>query len=417
MKKASVIYLGCPKNLVFSENILGYLYSSGYNLTAPEEAEVAFLLSCGFIGDAKKETLQNLEYLEGLKRKGKLKKIIFTGCMASYFAEELKREHPLIDEIIPAEEVDKFLKGKMRIISTKGYFYIKIAEGCDHRCSFCIIPLLTGPYRSRKIEEIVEEAKNLEKDGLFELVLIAQDTSCYGKDIYGKGSLKTLLQELLKNTDYPWIRILYIYPETFPFEILNLMEKEKRILPYFDLPFQHVSKNILKKMERGGSSRSFLNLIYKIREKLPDSIIRSTFILGFPGEREEDFKELKNFLLEARIERVGFLIYSDEEESRAFHLKDKIPRKIAKKRLKELAKIQRDISLKKHKKLIGKKIPFILEEKRGDYGYGRLFSQAPEIDGFLKIEGLPENFKGIGTVQIKRVSPYNFFGRYYENNK
>lgn len=417
MKKASVIYLGCPKNLVFSENLLGYLNSSGYHLTTPEEAEVAFLLSCGFIKEAKEETLQNLEYLRDLKIRGKLKKIVFTGCMASFFEEKLKRDYPFIDEIISAEKMEKFLREGRRIISTKGYGYLKIAEGCDHRCSFCIIPLLTGHYRSRKIEEIVEEAKNLEKDGLFELVLIAQDTSCYGKDIYGKGSLRILLQELLKNTDYPWIRILYIYPETFPFEILNLMEKEKRILPYFDLPFQHVSGNILKKMERGGNSRSFLNLIYKIREKLPDSIIRSTFLLGFPGEGEEDFKELKDFLIEARMDRVGFFIYSDEEESRAFHLKDKIPRKIAKKRLMELAKIQRDISVKKHKKNIGKKIPFILEERKGKYGYGRLWTQAPEIDGFLRIEWLPENFKGIGTVQIKRVSPYNFFGRYYENNK
>lgn len=417
MKKASVIYLGCPKNLVLSENLLGYLHSSGYDLTVPEEAEVAFLLSCGFIKDAKRETLQNLTYLEDLKKKGKLKKIVFTGCMASYFGKELKRNYPLVDEIISAREIEKFFKRGERILSTRGYGYLKIAEGCDHKCSFCIIPLLTGNFKSRKIEEIVEEAKNLEKNEIFELILIAQDTSSFGKDLYGKRMLKELLEELLYKTQYPWIRILYLYPETFPFEVLELIKKEKRILPYFDLPFQHTSKNVLKKMERGGSSKSFMKLIDRIRKEIPEAIIRSTFILGFPGEREEDFIELKKFLTHTKMDRVGFFIYSDEPESRSFHLKEKIPKSIARKRLMELAKIQRAISLKKNKKLIGKKIPFILEEKKGRYGYGRLFSQAPEIDGFLRIEGLPENFKGVGLVEIKRVSAYNFFGRYYENNK
>ncbi|MEJ5167426.1 MAG: 30S ribosomal protein S12 methylthiotransferase RimO [Thermoanaerobaculia bacterium] len=417
MKKASVIYLGCPKNLVLSEKLLGYLHSSGYDLTVPEEAEVAFLLSCGFIKDAKEETLQNLEYLGDLKKNGKLKKIVFTGCMASFFEEELKKEYTFIDEVISSENMEKFLKKGERILSTKSYGYLKIAEGCDHKCSFCIIPLLTGPFKSRKIEEIVEEARNLEESEIFELILIAQDTSSYGKDLYGKKMLKELLEELLYKTSYPWIRLLYLYPEAFPFEILELMKKEKRILPYFDLPFQHTSKNVLKKMERGGSSKSFIKLIEGIRREIPEAIIRSTFLLGFPGEGEEDLNELKNFLKQTKMDRVGFFIYSDEPESMSFHLDGKIPKAIAKKRLMELAKIQRDISLKKHKKLIGKKIPFLLEEKRGRYGYGRLLSQAPEIDGFLRVEGLPENFKGIGLVEIKRVSPYNFFGRYYENSK
>lgn len=417
MKKASVIYLGCPKNLVFSEKLLGYLHSSGYHLTVPEKAETVFLLSCGFVKDAKRETLSNLEYLQYLKKKGNLKKIVFTGCMASFYEEELKENFPLVDEVISPENIEKFFKKGERIISTKGYAYLKIAEGCDHRCSFCIIPLLTGPFRSRKVEEIIEEARELEEYKIKEIVLIAQDTSNYGKDIYGKALLGELLKELLRKTNYPWIRLLYLYPETFPWEIINLMKKEKRVLPYFDLPFQHISKNVLKKMERGGSAKSFMDLIMKIREEIPDSTIRSTFILGFPGEKEEDFNELKEFLIKAKIERVGFFLYSDEEESRSFNLNEKVPKKEAKRRLMEIAKIQKSISLHKNKRMLGKKFPFILEEKRGNYGYGRLISQAPEIDGFLKIENIPENFEGIGLVQIKNVSAYNFFGKFYEDNR
>lgn len=417
MKNATVIYLGCPKNLVLSENLLGILKSSGYKLTIPEEAEVAFLLSCGFIKDAKKETIENLNYLKALKREKKLKKIVFTGCMASFYKEKLKAEFPEIDDIVPSEEILKYLNGeKKRIISTGVYAYLKIAEGCDHKCSFCIIPKLTGPYKSRKIEEIIKEAKEIEGQNVKEIVLIAQDLTQYGKDIYGKEMLDVLLEELSEKTSFKWIRTLYLYPETFPLNILKIIKKNKKILPYFDLPFQHTSKNVLKKMERGGSYKSFLNLINKIRAEIPNSTIRSTFIVGFPGEKEEDFENLKSFLVEAKIDRVGFFIYSDEPESKSFLLNDKVSKRIAKRRFIELAGIQKEISLKNHKKFLGKKMEFLLEKRYGSFGLGRLMSQAPEIDGYLKISSLKENFEGIGIVEIKRVSAYNFFGKYYENN-
>lgn len=416
MKKATVIYLGCPKNLVLSENLLGVLNSSGYKLTPPEEAEVAFLLSCGFIKDAKKETIENLCYLKKLKSEKKLKKIVFTGCMADYYKDKLKKEFPEIDEIINPEEILKYFKTKeKRIITTGVYAYLKIAEGCDHKCSFCIIPYLTGPYKSKKIEEILKEAKDIESLNVKEINLIAQDLTQYGKDLYGKQMLYQLLEELLRDTKFQWIRMLYLYPEKFPLNIIKLMKKNERILPYFDLPFQHVSKNVLKKMERGGNYKAFLNLINKIRQEIPNSIIRSTFILGFPGEKEEDFEELKNFLIEAKLDRVGFFIYSDEPESKSFKLPNKIPKKVAKKRLYELARIQKVISFENHKKFIGKKLEFLLEMRKGEIGWGRLKSQAPEIDGYVKINALDENFEGIGIVEINRVSAYNFFGRYYEN--
>jgi ribosomal protein S12 methylthiotransferase len=417
MKNATVIYLGCPKNLVLSEKILGTLNSSGYRLTIPEEAEVAFLLSCGFIEDAREETEENLNYLIELKRKNILKRIIFTGCMASFYKNEIKKNFPEVDEILAPEEISKYLKKEgRRIISTKGYAYLKIAEGCNHRCSFCIIPLLTGKYKSKKLEDIIEEAKELEEYNLKEIVLIAQDTTQYGKDIYGKPMLKILLEELLHRTSYKWIRLLYLYPETFPYNILDLMKKNKRIIPYFDLPFQHISKKILKNMDRGGDSKTFLRLINKIREEIPESTIRSTFIVGFPSETKKEFEELKNFLAEAGMDRVGFFIYSDEREAKSFNLKNKVPKKIAKERMLELAKIQKEISLKKHKFLIGKRLEFLLEEKKGSFGIGRLKSQAPEIDGYLKIANVPNGFQGIGFVEIKRVSAYNLFGKYYEDN-
>ncbi len=417
MKNATVIYLGCPKNLVLSEKILGILNSSGYRLTLPEEAEVAFLLSCGFIEEARKETKENLSYLIELKRKKILKKIIFTGCMASLFKIEIRENFPEIDEILAPEEISKYLKkdGK-RIVSTKNYAYLKIAEGCNHSCSFCLIPSLTGPYRSRKLEEIIEEAKELESFNLKEIVLIAQDTTQYGKDIYGKPILKNLLEEILDKTNYKWVRILYLYPETFPFEILNLMKRNERIVPYFDLPFQHISKKILKNMERGGDYKSFMKIINRIRNEIPESTVRSTFIVGFPQEGEREFNELKSFLKEAKFERAGFFEYSDEPLSKSFNLNEKVPKKITKKRLLELAKIQKEISFKKHKNLIGKRLEFLLEEKKENYSIGRLKSQAPEIDGYLKIENVPENFNGIGFVEIKRVSAYNLFGKYYAYN-
>lgn len=416
MKKATVIYLGCPKNLVLSENLLWVLNSSRYKLTSPEEAEVAFLLSCGFIKAAKKETIENLCYLKKLKSEKKLKKIVFTGCMADFYKEELKREFPEIDEILNPEEILKYLniKGE-RIISTGVYAYLKIAEGCDHKCSFCIIPSLVGPYRSKKIEEIIKEAKDIENYNVKEINLIAQDLTQYGKDIYGKQMLCELLEELVQKTKFDWIRTLYLYPENFPLNILKLMKKNLRILPYFDLPFQHVSRNVLKKMERGGNYKAFLNLVNKIREQVPNSTIRSTFIVGFPGEKDEDFEQLKNFLIETKLDRIGFFIYSDEPESKSFKLSNKVSKKIAKKRLYELARIQKEISFENHKKFIGKKLEFLLEKRKNEIGWGRLKSQAPEIDGYIKVKALDKNFEGIGIVKINRVSAYNFFGRYYEN--
>ncbi len=420
MKKATVIYLGCPKNLVLSENVLGIFNSLGYKLTIPEEAEEAIILSCGFIKEAKKETIENLNYLLELKRKRFLKKIYFSGCMAKAYGEELKQKFPEIDEIIEPEKIEDFFKKKVkRIVSTKGYAYLKIAEGCNHSCSFCIIPYLTGNYRSKKIEEIIKEAKELEKFNVKELILIAQDVLNYGSDLYGERKILKLLEEILKETSFPWIRLLYLYPENFPLELIEFIRKNKRVLPYFDLPFQHVSKNILKKMERGGSYESFLKLIKKIRSCFEDSTIRSTFIIGFPGEREEDIEKLEEFLREAKLDRVGFFIYSDEKESKAYKLKEKISKKVSKRNLSILAKIQKEISFKNHQKFLGKVEEFLLEKRFGNFGIGRLKSQAPEIDGYLKIKNLPENFKegNLGFVEINKVSAYNFFGKYYGDYK
>ncbi len=420
MKKATVIYLGCPKNLVLSENILGIFSSLGYKLTIPEEAEEAIILSCGFIKDAKKETIENLNYLLELKKKKFLKKIYFSGCMAKAYGEELKQKFKEIDEIIEPEKIEDFFKIKgRRIVSTKGYAYLKIAEGCNHKCSFCIIPYLTGNYRSKKIEEIIGEAKELEEFNVKELILIAQDLLDYGADLYGERKILKLLEEILKETSFPWIRLLYLYPENFPLELIEFIRRNKRVLPYFDLPFQHVSKKILKKMERGGSYESFLKLVKKIRGCLKESTIRSTFIIGFPEEGEEDIKELEEFLREAKLDRVGFFIYSDEKESKAYKLKEKVPKKMAKRNLSFLANIQKEISFKNHLRFLNGVEEFLLEERFKNFGVGRLKSQAPEIDGYLKIKNLPENFKerNLGFVEIRKVSAYNFFGKYYEDYK
>ncbi len=249
--------------------------------------------------------------------------------------------------------------------------------------------------------------------------MIAQDLLDYGADLYGERKILKLLEEILKETSFPWIRLLYLYPENFPLELIEFIRRNKRVLPYFDLPFQHVSKKILKKMERGGSYESFLKLVKKIRGCLKESTIRSTFIIGFPEEGEEDIKELEEFLREAKLDRVGFFIYSDEKESKAYKLKEKVPKKMAKRNLSFLANIQKEISFKNHLRFLNGVEEFLLEERFKNFGVGRLKSQAPEIDGYLKIKNLPENFKerNLGFVEIRKVSAYNFFGKYYEDYK
>ena len=417
MPNASVIHLGCPKNLTLSEEISGRLARRGYRLTVPEEADVCVVNSCGFVREAKEETLRRVLELIRLKTHGRLKKIIFTGCMAGIYREELLKSLPEIDEVVDVEHLADVLGGEgARLLSTPGYAYLKIAEGCDHACAFCIIPQLTGAYRSRSKREILREARALEGQGARELILVAQDTTVYGRDRYPDYGLTNLLRDLLKATSFPWVRLLYLYPETFPKDLPVLMKSDGRLLPYFDMPFQHASPPLLKRMRRGGGKTHFLKFIRSIREKVPGAVFRSSFIVGFPGETEEDARVLEEFLKEARLDRAGFFRYSDEPESASYRLENKVPRREISRRLARLAALQKRISLQKHERLVGRLRPVLLEESSRGRGRGRLISMAPEIDSHVALTGIPAGLSPgtLGTVRILRAAPYSLIGRWHE---
>ncbi len=411
-RAAAVVHLGCPKNLTVSEEIAGRLARGGWRLTAPEEAEVAFVNSCGFVGEAKKETLERVLELVEMKKGGRLKRIVFTGCMAGLYRDELLREVPEIDAVVEPGRLDDLLgPAGPRLVTTPGYAYLRIAEGCGHDCAFCIIPQLTGPYRSRPAVELLAEARDLERQGARELVLVAQDSTQYGSDLRRGPDITGLVRRLLRATAFPWIRVMYLYPETFPTALLELMRHEPRVLPYFDLPFQHASPAVLRRMRRGGSPAHFLRLIERIRKALPHAAFRSSFIVGYPGETDADLRILENFIRAARLDRVGFFLYSDEPEA-ASHTQDgKVARNAARTRLRRLARIQKAISLKKHRALVGKILPVLVESS--EPCRGRIASMAPEVDGHVSLAGTRTDPGVLGKATIIAAYPYHLRARWH----
>ena len=417
MPNAAVIHLGCPKNLTLSEEIAGRLARKGYRLTVPEEAHLCVVNSCGFIREAKEETIRRVLELGRLKKKGRLRKIIFTGCMAEVYREELLASMPEIDEIVAVERIGEVLGGTgERKLSTPGYAYLKIAEGCDHECAFCIIPRLTGPFKSRPRRELLREARLLEAQGARELVLVAQDSTRYGGDLKSGGDLTDLLEALLRSTAFPWIRVMYLYPETLPWEVIPLMQSQPRLLPYFDLPFQHASGRLLKRMRRGGGSAHFLKLIGRIRRGLPRAVFRSSFITGFPGETRADVHALEKFLRDARLDHAGFFRYSDEPESLSHGMDGGIHRFEAARRLHRLAAVQKDISRRAHEACIGRVETVLVEETRGGRLRGRPASMAPEVDGHMTVTGAPEGLRpgALIRARVTRAYPYTLVGRWHE---
>lgn len=414
VRTAAVVHLGCPKNLTVSEEIAGRLARGGWRLGPPEGAEVTFVNSCGFIGEAKRETLERVLELVELKKAGRLGRIVFTGCMAGLYREELVREIPEIDEVVEPDRLDDLLgPAGPRLVTTPGFAYLRIAEGCGHDCAFCIIPQLTGPFRSRPARELVEEARGLEAQGARELVLVAQDSTQYGSDLRNGPGIAGLAERLLRATAFPWIRVMYLYPETFPFDLLDLMKRQPRLLPYFDLPFQHASPAVLKRMKRGGSPAHFLRLVARIRKALPGAVFRSSFIVGYPGETGADVGVLERFLKDARLDRAGFFLYSDEPEAASRALDGKVPKRVARERLRRLAAVQKAVSLKKHRALVGGAFPVMVESTSPFRG--RLASMAPEVDGHVALTGAAGDAVpgAMGSVAVIAAFPYHVRGRWH----
>lgn len=432
-----VISLGCAKNLVDTEIALGFLQKSGFELVSdPAQAQVIIINTCGFIESAKQESIDTILEMAEYKTHGSCEVLIVSGCLSARYKDELWREMPEIDGIVGTGEmhligeiVTKALGGERiskfssqlfdyddpnveRIVSTGAHSaYLKIAEGCDHSCAFCAIPLIRGPYRSRQVAAIVAEAKRLVAEGVQEVNIIAQDTTKYGRDLSDGTNLVILLNELIK-LDIPWIRILYTYPAFFSDELIELMAKNDRIINYVDLPLQHASSSVLKRMRRPGNYTSQLELIKKLRDRIKNVTIRSSFIVGFPGETESEFEELVNFITEAQLNHCGVFQFSPEEDTIAYDLPDQISDQVKLERYQKLMEIQQSISLAKQQALVGQELDVLVEglSQESDLVIvGRHQGQAPEVDGVVYL-GDQADIGEIVKVRITQAHPYDLVG-------
>ncbi len=430
--RVAIVTLGCDKNRVDSEVMAGVLYNAGYEITVNEEdADFIIVNTCTFIKDARRETEEAIEHALSYKRA----KIIITGCHVQRLKEKIEERFPQASgflDINQVENIDKILsnikrgekvkifdtpsflysKYRKRLISTPpGSAYIKISEGCSHNCTFCIIPKVKGRFRSRTIEDIINEAKHLTEMGRIELILIAQDLNSYGIDLYGKPMIGKLLIELSKVEKVKWIRLLYMYPFNFPYEILDIMNENPKICKYIDIPLQHISNKILKKMGRKGSKEEILELLTYIRDKVPDITLRTSFIVGFPGEGEDEFNELREFVKESKFHWVGVFKYSQEEGTYAYNMEEQVHQIIKNQRFMSLMGLQEGITHDLNKDRVGKTEEVLIEEKNGKYFIGRSQKEAPEIDGTIQIYRAQEMDLGkIKKVRIISSSSYDLSG-------
>ncbi len=436
MRKIYLQSLGCSKNLVDSENMLGILKNKGYKIVDfADEADYIIINTCSFINDAKEESINTIIEAVSLKGNRDLK-VIVTGCLAQRYSNDLLKEIPEIDILIGTYEYEKidqlieeYEKNNDKVINVdveeeiiedlprnlltpKYYAFLKISEGCSNHCTYCVIPKIRGKYRSRKKEDILKEAQILAKEGVKELILIAQDTSKYGTDLYGKRQLHLLVQELSKIDGIEWIRIHYLYPEDLYDELINEFKYNNKLLKYFDIPMQHISNNILKLMNRKTSNEQITGLINKIRTEIPEAVIRTSLITGFPGETEEDHEMLKAFLAEYKLDRVGVFKYSREENTPAYKMKNQIKEEVKAIRQKELMKIQQEISYNKNCSKIGKTYDVIIDEDSGDNEYlGRTYMDSPEIDGAVFVNSSKKlNVGEIYKVSIVDALEYDLIG-------
>ena len=400
------ISLGCSKNLVDTEMLIGLFEENKYNIVnKPEEAEVIVINTCGFIKSAKQEAIDTILEMSKYKKTGKCKYIIAMGCLVKRYKKELIKAIPEVDLFISIDEYNEIWDKisqllnkstnyceldylKREITTGKTTAYLKIAEGCSNRCTYCAIPNIRGPYESRKMEDIIEEAKQLSKKGIKELIVIAQDTTKYGLDIYNKEMLPELLENLSKIEGIKWIRFLYAYPESITDELIQVVKNNNKICKYFDIPIQHISNSVLKRMNRKSDKKSIENLIKKIREEIPNVVIRTTVMVGFPGETEEDFLELYNFIKNTKLDKLGAFMYSKEENTPAAKLKDSVHYKTKQLRYDKIMSMQKQISLQNIKKLIGKEYEVLIDGKTEDNKYyiGRTYMDTLDMDGVVYIK-------------------------------
>ena len=415
--------MGCSKNIYDSEVLMGQLQASGKDVVHEKEGNIVVVNTCGFIENAKEESIKTI--LEQIQKKeaGDVDKVYVTGCLSERYKPDLVKEIPQVDKYFGTTDLPQLLKvlgadyqhelvGERILTSPKHYAYMKIAEGCDRPCSFCAIPLMRGKHKSTPIENLVKQAKYLAKEGVKELILIAQDLTYYGLDLYKKRRLATLLKELVKVKGIEWIRLHYAFPTGFPEDVLEVMREEDKICNYLDIPLQHIADPILKSMRRGTTEAKTTALLKKFRSKVPNIILRTSLIVGYPGETEEDFETLKNWVKAMRFERLGCFTYSHEENTHAHQLKDDVPEELKQQRSNAIMEIQSQISWEHNQSCIGKTYPCLIDRKEGNHYVGRTFMDSPDVDNEVLIDATQNYLKQgeFTKVTIVEASDYDLLG-------
>lgn len=425
--KVNVVTLGCSKNIVDSEVLMGQLKANNFQVEHESESDdssIVIINTCGFIDNAKQESIDTIIRYADAKSAGLVDKVYVTGCLSERYKPDLEKEIPNVDGYFGTRELPRLLKtlkadykhelvGERLLTTPHHYSYFKIAEGCDRPCSFCAIPLMRGVHTSKPIEELVKEAKHLAKNGTKELMLIAQDLTYYGIDLYKKRQLAELLRHLSDVDGIEWIRLHYAFPAGFPMDVLDVMNERSNICNYLDMPLQHITDNMLKSMRRGTSKQKTIDLVNQIRDKVPGIAIRTTLIAGYPGETEKDHEEMLRWVEDTKFDRLGIFTYSHEENTHAFSLKDDVAEKTKKKRADAVMAIQQEISYKHNQEKIGKEFNVLFDRKEGGYFIGRTEFDSPDVDNEVLVKATDDNYARIGDfakVKITSATDFDLYG-------
>ena len=420
--KINVITLGCSKNVYDSEVLMGQLKANNKEVVHEEEGNIVVINTCGFIANAKEESINTiLEYVQK-KEEGTVDKVFVTGCLSERYKPALQKEIPSVDQYFGTTELPGLLKaleadykheliGERLTTTPKNYAYLKIAEGCDRPCSFCAIPIMRGKHKSTPIENLVIEAEKLAGNGVKELILIAQDLTYYGLDIYKKRNLAELLKELIKVEGIEWIRLHYAFPTGFPLDVLEVMRNESKVCNYIDIPLQHISDSVLKSMKRGFGKEKINRLLKDFRERVPGMAIRTTLIVGYPGETEENFQELKQWVTDMRFDRLGCFTYSHEENTTAYLLDDDVPEEVKMQRANEIMEIQSQVSWELNQEKIGKEFKVVIDRKEGSYFVGRTQFDSPDVDNEVLINAEKDYIRtgDFATVKITAAEDFDLY--------
>ena len=422
----NVVTLGCSKNIYDSEVLMGQLKANGKNVVHEDENDegnIVVINTCGFIGKAKEESIDTILHYANKKEAGEVDKVFVSGCLSERYKPDLEKEIPNVDQYFGTHDLPNLLKvleadykheliGERLTTTPKHYAYLKIAEGCDRPCSFCAIPLMRGKHRSTPIEDIVTEAEKLAANGIKEIMLIAQDLTYYGLDLYKKRALAQLLEALVKVDGIEWIRLHYAFPTGFPMDVLEVMKREPKVCNYLDIPLQHINTELLKSMKRGTTHEKTTALLKKFREVVPEMAIRTTLIVGYPGETEEMFQELKDWVEEMRFERLGAFEYSHEENTGAYVLEDNVPQEVKFRRVNEIMELQSQISWELNQEKIGKTFRCLFDRKDGEYFYGRTEFDSPDVDNDVLVDAKKHYIK-LGefvNIKIHDAGDYDLYG-------